>query len=49
MSSVDDMGHILAGCPHMSSWCYLPLRHDEVAKMFLYSHVKKDSLDKKIN
>ena len=49
MSSVDDMGHILAGCPHMSSWCYLPLRHDEVAKMFLYSHVKKDSLDNKIN
>ena len=48
MSIVDDIGHILAGCPHTSPWCYFPLRHDEVAKTFLCSHVKKDSLDKKI-
>ena len=48
MSSVEDIGHILAGCPQMSSRFYLPLRHDEVAKMFLYSHIKKYSPDKKI-
>ena len=40
MSSVEDIGHILAGCPQMSSRFYLPLRHDEVAKTFLYSHKK---------
>ena len=48
MSSVEDIGHILAGCPQMSSRFYLPLRHDEVAKTFLYSHIKKYSPDKKI-
>ena len=40
MSSVEDIGHILAGCPQMSSRFYLTLRHDEVAKTFLYSHIK---------
>ena len=40
MSSVEDIGHILAGCPQMSSRFYLPLRHDEAAKTFLYSHIK---------
>ena len=48
MSSVEDIGHILAGCPQMSSRFYLPLRHDEVAKTFLYSHIKKYNLNKKI-
>ena len=48
MSSAEDIGHILAGCPQMSSRFYLPLRHDEVAKTFLYSHIKKYSPDKKI-
>ena len=48
MSSVEDIEHILAGCPQMSSRYYLPLRHDEVAKTFLYSHIKKYSPDKKI-
>ena len=43
MSSVEDIGHILAGCPQMSSRFYLPLRHDEVANTFLYSHIKKYS------
>ena len=48
MSSVEDIGHILAGCPQISSRFYLPLRHDEVAKKFLCSHIKKYSPDKKI-
>ena len=47
MSSVEDIGHILAGCPQMSSRFYLPLRHDEDAKTFLYSHIKKCSTNKK--
>ena len=37
MSSVENIGHILTGCPQMSSRFYLTLRHDEVAKTFLYS------------
>ena len=48
MSSVEDIGHNLAGCPQMLSRFYLPLRHDKVAKTFLYSHIKKYSPDKKI-
>ena len=36
MSGVEDIGQILDGCPQMSSRFYLPLRHDEVAKTFLY-------------
>ena len=48
MSSVEDIGHTLAGRPQMSSRFYLPLRHDEAAKPFLYSHIKKYSPDKKI-
>ena len=48
MSSVEDIGHILAGCPQMSSRFYLSLRHDEVAKTLLYSYIKKYSPDKKI-
>ena len=48
MSSVEDIGQILAGCPQMPSRFYLPLRHDEVAKTLLYSHIKKYSPDKKI-
>ena len=47
MSSVEDIDHILAGCPQMSSRFYLPLRHDEVAKTFLYSHIKKYNLIRK--
>ena len=47
MSSVEDIGHILAGCPQLSSRFCLPLRHGEVAKTFLYSHIKKYSPDKK--
>ena len=34
--------------PQMSSSFYLPLRHDQVAKTFLCSHIKKYSPDKKI-
>ena len=48
MYSVEDIGYILAGCPQMSSRFYLPLRHDEVAKTFLYSHIKKYNPNKKI-
>ena len=31
-SHVEDISHIIAGCPKMSSRFYLPLRHDVVAK-----------------
>ena len=48
MSTVEDIGHILAGSSQMSSRFYLPLRHDEVAKKILYYHIKKYSPDKKI-
>ena len=48
MSIVEYIGHILAGCPQMSSRFYLPLRYDEVAKTFLYSDIEKYSPDKKI-
>ena len=48
MSSVEDTAQILAGCPQMSSRFYLSFRHDEVAKTFLYSHIKKHNSDKKI-
>ena len=48
MSGVEDIGHILAGCPQMLSRFFLLFRHDEVAKIFLYSHIKKYSPDKKI-
>ena len=48
MSSVEDIGHILAGCPQISSRFYLPLRHDEVEKTFLYSRIKKYNPIKKI-
>ena len=48
MSSVEDTGHILAGCPQRSSRFYLPLKRDEVAKTFLHSHIKKYNPSKKI-
>ena len=41
MSSVKDIGHILAGCPQMSSRFYLPLRYDEVAKTFFVLSYRK--------
>ena len=47
MFSVEDIGHILASCLQMWSRFYLLLRHDEIAKAFLYSHIKKYSPDKK--
>ena len=37
MPSVEDIGHIFASCLQMSSIFYLPFKHDEVAKTFLYS------------
>ena len=39
MSTVEDIGNILAGCLQMSR-LYLSLRHDEIAKTFLYSQIK---------
>ena len=50
MSSVEDIGQIVS-YPYMLSRFYLPMRHDEVAKTFLYSlhsYVKKYIPDKKI-
>ena len=41
MSTVEDIGHNLADCLQMSSRISLSLGRDEVAKTFLYSHIKK--------
>ena len=45
MSSVEDIGHILAGCPQMSSRFYLPLSssNSEVIKTVLF-FFRKDIL-----
>ena len=40
-TNVEDISHIIAGCFHMSARYYLPLRHDEVGKTVLNSHLKK--------
>ena len=47
ISSVKDIGHILAGCPQMSPRFYLSLRHDVVAKTFLNSRIKSMALIRK--
>ena len=39
--NIENINHVIAGCPHMSTRYYLPLRHDEVAKAVLNSHLKK--------
>ena len=41
MSTVEDIGHNLADCLQISSRFSLSLGHDEVAKAFLYTHIKK--------
>ena len=43
-TNVEDISHIIAGCSHMSTRYYLPLRHDEVAKTVLNTHIKKYNL-----
>ena len=40
-TNVEDISHVIAGCSHMSARYYLPLRHSEVAKTLLNSHLKK--------
>ena len=40
-TNVEDINHTIAGCSHMSARYYLPLRHDEVTKLVLKSHLKK--------
>ena len=47
INNVEDISHIVAGCSQMSARYYLPLRHDEVAKTVLNSHLKNFS-DKQI-
>ena len=48
INNVEDISHIVAGCYQMSARYYLPLRHDEVAKTVLNSHLKNFCLDKQI-
>ena len=48
INNVEDISHIVAGCSQMSARYYLPLRHDEVAKTVLNSHLKKFCPDKQI-
>ena len=45
---MEDTSHIVAGCPQMSARYYLPLRHDEIAKTVLNSHLKKFCPDKQV-
>ena len=40
INNVDDINHIVAGCSQISARYYLHLRHDEVAKTVLNSHLK---------
>ena len=46
INNVEDISHIVAACSQMSARCYLPRRHDEVAKTVLNSHLKKFYSDK---
>ena len=39
--NVENISHIIAGCSHMSTRYYLPLRHNEVAKTVMNCHLKK--------
>ena len=40
-TNFEDINHVIAGCSHMFTRYYLPLRHNEVAKTVLKSHLKK--------
>ena len=40
-SNVEDVTHVISLCPMMSRRCYLPMRHDPVAKAVFMSHLKK--------
>ena len=40
-TNVEDINHIIGGCSDMSARYYFSLRHDEVAKRVLNSHLKK--------
>ena len=48
IKNVKDISHIAAGCSQMSGRYYLPLRHNEVAKTVLNSHLKKFCPDKQV-
>ena len=48
INNMKDISHIVAGCHQMSARHYLPLRHDEVTKTVLKSHLKKFCPDKQI-
>lgn len=47
VSNMEDVGDILGSCPQISSMFYLPLRHNEVGKTFLRSHMKNITLIRK--
>ena len=47
MFSVEDIGHLLASYPQMWSRFYLPLKHNELVKTFLYSQ-KRSLVRKKL-
>ena len=40
INNVEDISHYAAGCSQISARYYLPLRHDEVVKTVLNSHLK---------
>ena len=42
-TNIEDITHIVSACPMMSSWYYLPLRHDPVAKAIYLEHTKKNA------
>ena len=42
-NNIEDVVHIISGCPNMPSRYYLPLRHDTVAKYLFQAHIKKNN------
>ena len=47
-TNIENISHVIARCCNMSTRYYLPLRHDEVAKTLLNSHLKKSYPSKNI-
>ena len=41
-AGVEDVTHVISGCPHMSARYYLPLRHDALAKYVLRAIIIKN-------
>ena len=41
--NIEDVVHIISGCPNMSSRYYLPVRHDVAVKYLFQAHIKKNN------